>query len=362
MRIVLSGYYGFDNAGDEALLTAIVREIKRFKPDAEFTVLSGNPKRTSDVHGIRAVSRINPWVLLREIKKADLVLSGGGSLLQDVTGPLSIPYYLGIVALAKMLRKPVAFYAQGVGPVNGWLGKVLIRTVVNRVDLITLRDADSERLLKSLGVTKPPLVVTADPVFSLFPTPEQVEMGKNILSQMGLKERQVVGMALRDWHPEGERSLAAMSDLLAGKGYEILFIPFQYSEDLRVLQRVESYMLATPHFLTKQISSGELMGLVSNLQVLVGMRLHSLIFASVAGVPFAGIAYDPKVLSFLELFGERPLNEGRDMDPYEAAVRVELMLKERDERSLKIKEKIAKLKEKSRQTAMEVLGLVVDKS
>ena len=110
MRIVLSGYYGFDNAGDEALLTAISNSLRAVDKTFEITVCR---ESGPDCYGprVRAVSRINPLVLIRELSRADLLISGGGSLLQDVTGPLSIPYYLGIVVLAKLLG-PEWFYAQ----------------------------------------------------------------------------------------------------------------------------------------------------------------------------------------------------------------------------------------------------------
>ncbi len=80
MKIALSGYYGFDNAGDEALLSAITSSIKRLSPSANFVVFSGCPERTAALHGIRAVYHKNPWQVFRELLDADLLISGGGSI------------------------------------------------------------------------------------------------------------------------------------------------------------------------------------------------------------------------------------------------------------------------------------------
>jgi polysaccharide pyruvyl transferase WcaK-like protein len=104
MKIALSGYYGFDNSGDEALLSAITSTIRKIEPRASFVVFSGCPGQTARLHGLRAVNRMNPYSVTRELMQSDLLISGGGSLFQDVTGPRSLPYYISIVALAKILK------------------------------------------------------------------------------------------------------------------------------------------------------------------------------------------------------------------------------------------------------------------
>ena len=109
-----------------------------------------------------------------------MLISGGGGLLQDVTGPKSIIYYLGVVLMARLLGKPVFFYAQGIGPVNTVVGKALVRLVANRVNAITVRDPDSKEELAVMGVTRPPVYVTADPVLGLI-RPNRPREGLEIL-------------------------------------------------------------------------------------------------------------------------------------------------------------------------------------
>jgi len=352
MRIVLSGYYGFDNAGDEALLTAISNSLRAVDNRFEITVLSGNPERTAMVHGVRAVSRINPLVLIRELSRADLLISGGGSLLQDVTGPLSIPYYLGIVVLAKLLGTRVVFYAQGIGPVNRKLSRYLIKLVANRVELITLRDGESAELLRSIGVYRPPVHITADPVFSLRPTEEEVRKAESYLAKLGLqKERGIIGISIRPWETFSDRQIALLLDRVAELGYPLLFIPLQHPVDLEYSLHIKTLMKSPAAVVESQFSSTGLMGIMSHLRLMIGMRLHSLIFSACVGTSFEGISYDPKVEAFLKQFNKSPLFRGEPFDPELVVGKVEQAISDRDRDSAIIIKQVADLKDKADENA-----------
>lgn len=150
-KIIISGYYGFENTGDEAILLGIISNIRAVNKPVDICVLSRRPEITASRYGVRAINRNNFRAIIQEIKRCDLFLSGGGSLLQDITGWKSIPYYLGLVLIAQLMGKKTAFYAQGIGPVRGTLGRLLIKFVGNRTDLITVRDEASKELLVELG-------------------------------------------------------------------------------------------------------------------------------------------------------------------------------------------------------------------
>ena len=93
-KILISGYYGFANAGDEAMLTAIIESLRQVEKNVELTVLSGNPEDTAAKHQVCSVYRFNPLGIIRAMKDSELIISGGGSLLQDVTSKRSLLYYL----------------------------------------------------------------------------------------------------------------------------------------------------------------------------------------------------------------------------------------------------------------------------
>ena len=303
MKIALSGYYGFDNAGDEALLLAISSSIKRLAPDSEFVVFSGCPAQTMRLHKMRAVHYMHPCSLIHELRTSDLLISGGGSIFQDVTSSRSLLYYISVVALARLLRKPVVFYAQGIGPINRPFNRWLLGKVANRVNLITLRDEASRDFLHRIGVCRPPLQVTADPVFSLQSEKAIAETLKQF-PLFGNKQAKIMGVSVRQWAAlDGyQQELARVLDYWHEQDFEILFIPMDYPDDIHESKRVISYMQQPAHLLEQNLSTAEHLALISQLDLMLGMRLHALIFAASCGVPFVGISYDPKIDAFLDLF------------------------------------------------------------
>lgn len=115
MRLVLSGYYGFYNVGDEAILQSIIESLSKENPDIELVVLSNDSKYTKEMYGVESVDRWDIKAVYHAIKNSDGVISGGGSLLQDQTSTKSILYYTGIMGLARLLKKPYYIYSQGIG-------------------------------------------------------------------------------------------------------------------------------------------------------------------------------------------------------------------------------------------------------
>jgi len=351
LRIAVSGYYGFQNAGDDAILMAMVTNIRALAPGAEITVFSHSPAETRQLYGIRAVNRWNPFGIIWTLLRSDLLLSGGGGLLQDVTGVRSICYYLVVVMLALALGKPVVYYAQGVGPVRTRLGLWLTRIVSNRVDLITVRDQASRDDLLAMGVNRPPLVVTADPVLALNPSQLNMANGTELLSALRLQARAAaaepaetgteplppvdtataerkgeqqlagtvdvasestaaagrrLGIVIRDW-PDGnhyKKQIAAAADRFARDGWEVILVPFHYPADVQACKEV-SWLMQSPSLLVcSRQSLGDLFGLLGALDLVLAMRLHAIVMASVMRLPCVGIPYDPKVERFLELTGQ----------------------------------------------------------
>ena len=118
VNILISGYYGFDNIGDESILRTLVSSLREHIPDCSLTVLSHNPTSTREKYGVEAVDRMSPVAILRAVKKCDMLISGGGSLLQDVTSSKSLHYYLSIIRCAEFFHKKVFIYSQGIGPID----------------------------------------------------------------------------------------------------------------------------------------------------------------------------------------------------------------------------------------------------
>lgn len=304
--IVISGYYGFANAGDEAMLSAMIEALLELEPNVNITVISGNPEDTRTRHGVHAIYRLNYLAIINKLSNSDLLISGGGSLLQDVTSDRSLYYYLSIMMLAKKIGIPVMLYGQGIGPVRGSLAQGAMKYIANLVDLITVRDQGSHDELKYLGITKPAIHVTADPVLAMHPVDRQ--LGRSILRRCGQEgANPLVGISVREWRDWShfKQVMAEIGDfLIAEFGARVVFIPMQYPDDLAVSHKIATRMTNKAAVLDEEYTTSELLSLVGNLDMLIGIRLHALIFAAVMHVPMLGISYDPKIDRFLETLGE----------------------------------------------------------
>ena len=193
--IIISGYYGLGNSGDEALLESIVADLRSINPDITITALSGDAKLTEKTYGIKTVNRFNLFAILREMKSAKLLLSGGGTLIQDATSTKSLLYYLGIISLAKRMGLKTMLYANGMGPIKDRNVKK-VKRVLNKTDLITLRENISLEEIDRCEVTSPKVIVTADPAFNLKASP--VSRALKIFEECSIpKARCCVGKGVR---------------------------------------------------------------------------------------------------------------------------------------------------------------------
>jgi len=165
VKIVMSGYYGFDNVGDEAILFSIIQALREADPTIGITVLSNQPEKTASTYGVEAVNRWDLKQINNVLKQCDGLISGGGSLLQDATGLKSIPYYAGIMKIAQWFKKPVFVYAQGMGPINKGLSRKIVKHVLKKTR-ITVRDQASKSLLQEIGL-KNDIEIVPDPVLGI---------------------------------------------------------------------------------------------------------------------------------------------------------------------------------------------------
>ena len=306
-KIVISGYYGFANAGDEAMLTSIVRALRGVQPDIDLTVISGNPAETAAKHRVKSIYRFNFFKIYSAIKKADMLLSGGGSLLQDVTSLRSLFYYLFIITLGKLAGKKVMLYSHGIGPIRNTLARKLTRIVCGKADLITVRDADSQSELLKMGLDGRNILVTADSVLAL-PVANKA-IGQGILKRAGVDlTRPVLGISVRPWANDincFKVIAAALKQFKAGHDAQIVLLPLQYPADLKSCAMLAELLKTEQDifFLDKAFNTEEFLSLTGNFKLLLGMRLHALVFAAVMGVPVLAVSYDPKVDAFVNTAG-----------------------------------------------------------
>ncbi len=310
MKIVVSGYYGSKNGGDEAMLAAMLEVLREEISDLQVTVISLNPEYTRRRHNVEAVPMADIFSIIKKIRAADLLISGGGSLLQNVTSGRSLYYYLTIIFFALALGRKVMLYAQGIGPIRGFLAHKLMNLIINRVDLITVRDRGSLEELERLKITRPKIFCTADPVLAIKPAPS--EIGEEILAHHDLKKSdgKFIGVAVRHWLGWGKFQVelaAALDKIIDATDAKIIFIPMKFPEDIRSAAQTAELMKKKCVVFEEEFTTQEILSLVGCMDLLIGVRLHALIFAGVTGVPMLGISYDPKIERFLDSIGDKPL-------------------------------------------------------
>ncbi len=300
--IIISGYYGLGNSGDEALLKSIVDNLRALDPNVSITALSGDAEHTRRAYGINTVNRFNPFAVLWALMRGRLLISGGGSLIQDATSTKSLLYYLAIIRAAKLLGLKVMLYANGLGPISDKNVKKVTRAL-NKVDLITLRENVSMNEIRRCNITRPRVEVTADPAYLLRPCSE--ERAREIIDAGG---RPMVAFSVREWKgsaPNFEDEIARAADMLSADGYLPLFFPMQLSRDLAISRRIAAKMESPSVIIDRELSVSEMLGVIGLCRMAIGMRLHTLIFASAAGVPMLGIVYDPKIRGTMDYMNQR---------------------------------------------------------
>lgn len=314
-RVAISGYYGFNNLGDEAVLEAILKNIRGSFPDAEITVFSATPEETARQYGVRSVGRTAPFGILKTLAWCDVLVSGGGSLLQDVTGHLSVLYYLSLIAVAKLMGKRAMVYSQGIGPIRKRVNRLMTRLVLNQADAITVREPKSRADLVEIGVPSNRIIVTADPVISLRCNPEGG--GTDHLPPRSGGKTLRIGLAFRgqDLRFKADEKLAeAIGKVRERLDVQVVLVPYYRRQDLPMVERLESILGESVCSVRSDVRVQEMIDLTAELDVLVGSRLHSLIIAAVCPTPMVAVSYDPKIEYFMETVNQRVAADVRDID------------------------------------------------
>lgn len=305
--VVICGAYGRGNAGDDAILDAILQEIRSLDPDMPVTVLSKDPAATRLTYRVRSIHRSHILSWRKAMRKSVLYLNGGGSLIQDVTSRRSLWYYLYNIRSAHALGCRVQMYGCGIGPVTREKHRrMAARTLNSCVDIITLREPDSQAELQAMGVTSPQILLTADPALTLRAATE--DETDSVLLCAGIPPHgKYLCFALRRW-PGFEEAAPALR-AAAAYAYEThgltpVFLSVEKHLDPGA-GRIAADGLSVPHyFLDDAGKAGTIIGALSRMEAVVSMRLHALIFAAGQGIPLVGIVYDPKVSSFLRYIGQ----------------------------------------------------------
>ncbi len=358
-EVLISGYYGFRNVGDDALLQIIIESIKDIRPDTKITVLSSNPKETKKRYLVNSIHRYNLLKIVSNMRHAKLFISGGGSLLQDVTSTKSLLYYIELIRLAHRMNKKIMIWANGFGPIQKEKNMLRAIEAIRYADKVTLREPSSAELVKK---TAPDieLEVTADPAFSLQGAEER--WVKKLCERYGIHDGQeYFAVSLRDWHessPELTDNIAYVCRKLMSK-YSLtpVFVAMQNSRDLEISEEIKN-KLAIKAPVVVDATAKELVTLMGRMKFVIGMRLHFLIFAASAKTPAVGISYDPKIDSLLDYIGLDSSIKVSGFDKNTLLEKCEKLISQRDEISKALESTKKELCEKARKDAESAVSLL----
>ncbi|MBE6541834.1 MAG: polysaccharide pyruvyl transferase CsaB [Ruminococcaceae bacterium] len=311
--VVLSGYYGFGNLGDESLLDIITSKLSEEIEGVKIAALTKNPRAESKRTGVKCVSRLNPLAFSREIKRSRVFISGGGSLFQDATSSRSFKYYAAVVGCAETSNAKTCIFANGIGPINDSDNKKMTKKLVSNADYVSVRDADSASELERLGVAHDKIRVTADPAFLIEPADR--EEVRDVIRSLGIRDSEkFIAVSLRPMGRFGNTADDPSDDVIISEGvrvcseirekygYRPVMIPMQSAHDTEISREVAGKVDGAIFY--SPSDAHEMIGIMSEAEFVVGMRLHSIIFASSAGVPVIGLSYDPKVKSLMSELGQ----------------------------------------------------------
>ena len=297
MRVLLSGYYGFGNLGDDALLQIVVAQLKTRYPYATIDVLSEKPEETAHELAVEATPRWDQAAIKEAIARADVVLSGGGGLFQTATSFKSLLYYAGIVRTAIRAGRKTMVFAQSIGPLDFW-GKQTLRECCKGLGAATVRDERSRALFAPL-VPGTPVERTADPVF-LYEPPESPPL----LEAAGLgpsSEPYVLACVRKTAHVrDAITAIAIAADRLAERyGARVAFVPFGGPDDADAATSIIRKCRSKPMLLPLQ-GLDTVAAAIARARLVIGVRLHALILAARFNVPFLYVPYDPKITGLVE--------------------------------------------------------------
>jgi polysaccharide pyruvyl transferase CsaB len=292
--VIIFGYYGRGNLGDETNLEQLVTFIRTVNPELPITVISANPLITSTVLGVAAVGKTDLKGIINSYREAGMLIGGGGNLFQDCTSLRSLIYYSFLVLLAKAFQLRVALYGQGIGPLHTAIGRILAGRILAKADLITVRDRYSIVTLAELNAIKPQVHFTAEPLLlnEGIPATEVTSYWEQRQTRSTLK----LGLIIRPYRFIPDQY---WRDLLEALGWErtvsVYLIPME-EQDYHFEQKLTA--LTGETVLPTSQNWREFQALVGGFDLIVSCRLHGLVAAVNQGIPCYGLAADSKIEGF----------------------------------------------------------------
>lgn len=284
-NVLVSGYIGFNNFGDEAIFYALSTHLKKL--GINISVLCNNKEEVKQKYNVKTYHFKKPFEIINAILKCDTLISGGGSLLQNKTSNFSLFYYLFIILLAKICAKKVIIFAQGIEPIIGKHPELITKTILKFVDFISVRDEKSKKLLKSWNINS---TLVSDPAYSLAQDEKISDTKEGLIVQLrnfkGIKKEFLADLAFFiSKYYQGEINVFSFQDEIDEK------ICLDFIEELK------KYNICANYISNKSIN--ETINLINNTKYIISTRLHGLIISSALQSKTFALSYDEKIKTLI---------------------------------------------------------------
>lgn len=326
MRVCIHGSYGTGNRGDNVILSQLLLLLAEELPGAEVTLLcrdeqrvalyleSAHPELPLRVKPLHASFRRHPLGVLRACLRCDLFILGGGGLLWG-SAPGNLAYWLTRARLARLGGARLVFYFPGVFKISGRRAERLLARVADACDFLAVRDNESRNILLHCGVAADKILQGADPAFLLEPVNPQVTV--SLVESLELSGYRLIGLSARDWQQRLSAGIFAgyIRELLHDESVVLLFFVMKTggrlgetdADDAAVarslLRTLPEGARQRVRIIGDRYDDTEIIALLSACEFIVAMRLHALIFATLAGTPLGAVTYDHKVRAYMEMIG-----------------------------------------------------------
>lgn len=356
--IVICGAYGKGNAGDEAILKAILMQLREIDGDMPLWVMSRDKRDTRLVNKTKSYYIFNIPAFIHSLRRSKIFISGGGSLIQDATSSRSLYYYLFTLKAAKWCGCHVIMYGCGIGPIHSARNRRMSARILNNTtESITLRDSISCVELEAMGVRAPEISLAADPTVNLPPAP--LRRVEEAFRREGIPpEIPKIGFCLRNWpgfnKPE---EIARAADYAYEKyGLTPVFLPAELPKDIDAARRVTAHLKAPYYAGSLRHPVEDLMGMLGSMEAVMAMRLHALIFAAMGGAPVVGISYDVKVESFIKDIGSDAWLDLEELNGERLCREIDLAMEQGRTRAAAMAERLRMMERKNGDVVRRLLG------
>jgi len=320
LRILLAGYYGEGNLGDELILLGLIKGIKeRFNDKIAITVLTGAPEWTRSVLSdenpanekisYNFVQRRSIFNVIKALAFCDIVVIGGGGIFQDFTSNRSLYYYLFIVLISKILGKKISVCAVGIERLKSF-NRFIALKILKLSDSISVRDVESLKFFTSKSHDSGSTSVRcfADLALNM----EYKELNNSTADPKRIKFMFVPRKF------KGKDDVAfwtRLVDMCARRyaGSEVVLSVFHKKEDTEYAMKISSLSQTHPKVILWE-KPAEMVREFASSSLVVSARLHGLVLAAALNIPLVGVSADRKSDLFLKEIEQKNIYRAEDFD------------------------------------------------